>query len=70
MVTGQAETPPPWEEAGWTPPAPQLPGLQIRLNEPMDEFTQKVLGQHYIVSYGDNTSVFKDLCGVLGIGTL
>ncbi len=67
VVTGDAVTPKPWEEAGWTPPAPQLPGLKIRLHAGMDDFAQKVLGQHYILSYGDNTALFRDFCRLTGI---
>jgi L-fucose isomerase-like protein len=70
VVTGDAVTPPTWEEAGWTPPAPQLPSLQIQLDEAMDVFTQKVLSQHYIISYDDNTEVLADLCRLLGISAL
>jgi hypothetical protein len=33
----------------------------------VDDFIQRVLGQHYIISYGDNTQPLKDLCGLLGI---
>jgi L-fucose isomerase-like protein len=66
-VTGMASRPPRWEEAGWTPPAPQLPGLQIRLDEPMDRFMQKVLGQHYILAYGRHLDALADLCGLLGV---
>jgi len=66
-VTGDAVTPQPWEEAGWAPPAPQLPGLEIRLHGDMEEFTQKVFGQHYILSYGDNSGLLKDFCKLAGI---
>jgi len=69
-VTGEATTPFAWEEAGWAPPAPQLPSLQIRLDEPMETFAQKVLAQHYIVSYGDNTAPLADLCKLLGVDWL
>ena len=31
MVTGEGVTPRKWEEAGWTQPAPQLPGLEVIL---------------------------------------
>ncbi len=58
VVTGDAVTPQPWEEAGWAPPAPQLPGLEIRLHGDMEEFTQNVFGQHYILSYGDYAGLF------------
>jgi L-fucose isomerase-like protein len=67
VVTGEARTPRPWEEAGWAPPAPQLPSLEISLNEPIEGFIQQVLSQHYIISYGDHTEPLRDLCGILGV---
>ncbi len=67
IVTGEAVTPRPWEEAGWTPPAPQLPSLEVILDSPVDDFAQKVLGQHYILAYGDLRSQLTDLCRLLGI---
>jgi L-fucose isomerase-like protein len=67
MVTGEAVTPRSWEEAGWDPPAPQLPSLEIILDSPVEEFAEKVLSQHYIISYGDNRELFKDFCRILDI---
>lgn len=67
LVTGEAVTPRPWEEAGWTPPAPQLPSLEVILDTPVEDFAQNVLSQHYIISYGDNTGAFRDLCYILDI---
>ncbi len=67
IVTGEAVMPRSWEEAGWAPPAPQLPSLEIILDVPVDDFAEKVLSQHYIVSYGDNYGLFKDLCKILDI---
>ncbi|MBQ4259320.1 MAG: hypothetical protein IJB84_03525 [Lachnospiraceae bacterium] len=69
MVTGEGKTPPKWEEAGWTQPAPQLPGLQIFLKD-VPAFAENVMCQHYIISYGDNTGVITDLCKILGIEIL
>lgn len=66
LLTGTGKTPPKWEEAGWTQPAPQLPGLEIFL-EDVEHFAQNVMCQHYIISYGDNTAIIKDLCDILGI---
>lgn len=66
MVTGNGKTPPKWEEAGWTQPAPQLPGLEIELAD-VPRFAENVMCQHYIISYGDNTGVITDLCKILGI---
>ena len=66
MVTGEGITPRKWEEAGWTQPAPQLPGLEILL-EDVEDFAENVMCQHYIISYGDNTELIYDLCDILGI---
>jgi L-fucose isomerase-like protein len=67
IVTGEAVAPRPWEEAGWEPPAPQLPGLEFKPDVPVDDFAQKVLGQHYILAHGDQRARLVDLCRLLGI---
>lgn len=66
LVVGEGKTPPKWEEAGWTQPAPQLPGLQVFMDN-VEKFAQNVMCQHYIISYGDNTAKITDLCNILGI---
>jgi L-fucose isomerase-like protein len=67
MVAGEAVAPRPWEEAGWDQPAPQLPGLEVILDDPVKDFAQKVLGQHYILAYGDHRGQLVDLCALLGV---
>lgn len=67
IVTGEAVPPRRWEEAGWEQPAPQLPALEVVLDSPVEDFAQKVLGQHYILSYGDHHTQLVDLCKLLGI---
>jgi L-fucose isomerase-like protein len=67
LVSGTAKRPRKWEEAGWAPPAPQLPSLEIMLDSPLDDFAERVLGQHYILSYGDNRAALADLCRLLGV---
>ena len=69
IITGNAQTPIKWEEAGWAPPAPQLPSLEIVFDKPVEDFIQKVMSQHYIISFGDNSGRFKDFCAILGIQT-
>ena len=66
LVLGEGTTPPRWEEAGWTQPAPQLPALKILLPDTVD-FTDKVMCQHYIISYGDNTKAITEFCKIAGI---
>ena len=51
-----------WEEAGWDFPAPQLPSLEIFLDTPVEDFAQKISGQHYIITYGDNSQALKNYC--------
>ncbi|MEN8227732.1 MAG: hypothetical protein ABFS38_06215 [Bacteroidota bacterium] len=66
MCTGEGKLKE-WEEAGWDDPAPQLPSLEILLDVPMDDFTRKISGQHYIIAYGDHSRVLKDFCYLKGI---
>ncbi len=67
MQLADAQTPIKWEEAGWAPPAPQLPSLEMIFENPVEEFIQNVMSQHYIISYGDNRSLLEDLCSILNI---
>ena len=67
VATGEAVAPRKWEEAGWSLPAPQLPSLEVILDQPVDKFLDNVLGQHYIFAYGDHTEVLNDLCRILGV---
>jgi hypothetical protein len=67
IVTGTAVEPRSWEEVGWDQPSPQLPSLEVILDSPVVDFAHKVMSQHYIVTYGDNTAVLKDICKLLDI---
>jgi L-fucose isomerase-like protein len=67
VATGDAVTPRLWEEAGWTPPAPRLPSLEVNFDGEVEPFIQNVLGQHYILSYGDHVEAMRDLCAILGV---
>ena len=66
LIKGEGKRAPKWEECGWTQPAPQLPGLEIFMND-VEKFADNVMCQHYIISYGDNTEKIKDLCKILGV---
>jgi len=67
IITGEAVSPTQWEEAGWEPPAPQLPSLEFIMDTPVNEFAQKVMSQHCIITYGDNSRILKHMCMILGI---
>ncbi|MDW7656102.1 MAG: hypothetical protein SCM11_02885 [Bacillota bacterium] len=67
LVVGTAVQPRSWEEYGWTQPAPQLPSLEVILDQPVSQFADKVASQHTIVAYGDWTDSIEQLCLILGI---
>jgi L-fucose isomerase-like protein len=69
LVKGEGVTPESWEECGWDKPAPQLPSLKVKLSS-VEDFTQNVMGQHYIISYGDNVKLIKEYCQIAGIEIL
>jgi hypothetical protein len=37
------------------------------LDSPVEEFAQKVLSQHSILCYGNQTELLRDLCSLLGV---
>lgn len=67
IVTGEAVAPRQWEEAGWEPPAPQLPSLEFIMDTPVEDFAQNVMSQHCIITYGDNSRILKFMCKILDI---
>ncbi len=69
LIKGDGRRSPKWEECGWTQPAPQLPGLEIFMDD-VEKFADNVMCQHYIITYGDNREKIKDLCKILGIGII
>jgi L-fucose isomerase-like protein len=70
IATGQAVAPHRWEEAGWEPPAPQLPSVEVILDGSVESFAQEVLSQHYIIAYGDCRAQLVDLCRLLAIDVI
>lgn len=67
VAQGEAVRPETWEEAGWAPPAPQLPSIQVNFGKSSEDFLQNVMGQHYIVTYGDNLPVLREYCKLIGV---
>ncbi len=67
IALGEAKTPETWEEAGWAPPAPQLPSLEVFFPTPSENFLTNVMAQHYIVTYGDNRELVKNYAKINGI---
>ena len=55
------------EEAGWAQPAPQLPGLEVILDTPVEEYAQLVMSQHYLLANGRQLELLADFCRLTGI---
>ncbi|MDD3695454.1 MAG: hypothetical protein PHG44_05745 [Lentisphaeria bacterium] len=66
-ATAQAVQPEAWEEAGWAPPAPQLPSLQMNFGKDVEPFLQEIMAQHYILSYGNNLGMLTEFCRIKNI---
>ena len=70
-VRGEAKTPETWEEAGWAPPAPQLPSLEVFFEGGESEsFLKNVMSQHYIVTYGDNVARIEEYARINGLAVI
>ena len=68
VYTGEAKTPPAWNEFGWDDPAPQLPSLEVFPDScTVEEFAQNVSSQHVIVAYGNYAEAIKDFCKMMDI---
>ena len=68
VYTADAKTPPAWNEYGWDDPAPQLPSLEVFPDScTVEEFAQRVSGQHVIVAYGDYAEEIRDFCKLMDI---
>lgn len=70
IALAEATEPRWWEEAGWDDPAPQLSSLEMVMNERTASFTDNIMSQHYIVTYGDQTKLLSDYCRSCGIDVL
>lgn len=70
LLRAEGEKPRRWEELGWNPPAPQFPGLELKLGVPVERFVDQVLSQHYLIAYGDHVEAVKDVCKLLGVGVI
>ena len=67
-VTGNSKVPERWQEDGWEDhKGPNYPAMEITLDTDLNDFQKYIAGQHYIVSYGDNTEIFERFCQFTGI---
>jgi L-fucose isomerase-like protein len=69
IITGKAVEPRDWREIGWEYDK-QPASIEVIPNIPIKEFAEKVLSQHYIISYGDNSKLLKEFCKLLKISII
>ena len=67
LSKGEARPPVKWIELGWEEPTPDFPSMLLKLSMPVQEYLEKVPGQHIICVYGDHVEQMKDLCRLLDI---
>ena len=64
---GNTKPNPKWTELGWEEPTPDFPAALLELEMPVDEYLDKVPGQHIIMVFGDHVKKVKDVCNLLDI---
>ncbi len=58
---------PKWTELGWEEPTPDFPAVLLPPEMPVDEYLDKVPGQHIIMTFGNHVEKVKTVCELLGI---
>ncbi len=67
LSKGETTPSPKWTELGWEEPTPDFPAVLLKPDMVMDEYIEKVPGQHIIMVYGDYFEKIKEVCGLLDI---
>lgn len=67
LSKGIAKTAPKWTELGWEEPTPDFPAVLLELSMPIEDYLDKVPGQHIIMVYGDWIEDVKTVCRLLDI---
>lgn len=67
LSKGTAKPSPKWTELGWEEPTPDFPAVLLETGMDMEEYIDKVPGQHIIMVYGDHVEDVETVCGLLDI---
>jgi len=67
LQKGNAKPAPKWTELGWEEPTPDFPAALLEVNMSIDEYIDKVPGQHVIMIYGDYVNKVKEVCNLLDV---
>lgn len=64
---GKTKPNPKWTELGWEEPTPDFPAALLELEMPVEEYLDKVPGQHIIMVFGNYVEKVKTVCDLLDI---
>lgn len=67
LSKGTTAPSPKWTELGWEEPTPDFPAVLLKPEMPMDEYIEKVPGQHIIMVYGDHIKETEEAAALLNI---
>ena len=67
LSKGVTKSAPKWTELGWEEPTPDFPAALLEVDMPIDEYIDKVPGQHIIMVYGDYVQDVETVCNLLDI---
>ncbi len=67
LAHGETKPNPKWTELGWEEPTPDFPAALLELEMPLNEYLDKVPGQHVIMVFGDHVEKVKTVCDILGV---
>lgn len=67
LSKGKTKPSPKWTELGWEEPTPDFPAVLLETGMNMDEYIDKVPGQHIIMVYGDYVKDIETVCDLLNI---
>ncbi len=67
LAKGQTKPSPKWTELGWEEPTPDFPAVLLDPQMDMEEYIDKVPGQHIIMVYGDYIREIETVCDLLNI---
>lgn len=67
LSKGMTKPAPKWTELGWKEPTPDFPAVLLETEMPIEEYIEKVPGQHIVMVYGDYVKQIETVCNLLDI---
>lgn len=67
LALGEALPNPKWTESGWVEPTPDFPSVLLKPGMSVQDYLERVPGQHIVMVYGDWVREMKALCKLLDV---